>query len=284
MRMPLPRLLVATALPLLIFGCAHKSLSGSDLDRVTRPAFVSRIEEGAGPKALVFRYDGTYGAKLKKLDPKEADRRLAARMERGNEKEKLPGVSRFEVSEGLRSKVLALLPREAPWSNAVDPISVATALESFLVEEVPANAPDYELLRPYGADAVVEFVIEDYGMRSSNGHAGTYVVGYGRMFMLDGGTLWRRSFTADQIDAKMAHVDPFRVGKDPNVYRLELMTLLDGVAQQFAKDLNPPRAGPPPTPSGNDLQGDDGSNNTGRENDQKKKKQQADDDDLPDPI
>ncbi len=213
-------------------GCAHRSVSGSTLDRIERPAFISRIEEGAGPKAWVFREDGSYGAKLKKLDPKEADRRLTVKL--------LKGMTRFEISEGLRAKTLSLLPREVPWTSAVDPAQVASALESFLVEEVPANPPDYNLLKPLGADAVVEFVIEDYGMRSKNGRAGTYIEGYGRMFFLEGGgDVWHRSFRVDQLEAPGPAVDPFRVAKDPTLFRTELTTLLDAVVVQFAKDLTP---------------------------------------------
>ncbi len=45
----------------LVTGCASQQLSGASLDRVARPAFISRIEEQAGPKSLVFREDGAYG-------------------------------------------------------------------------------------------------------------------------------------------------------------------------------------------------------------------------------
>ncbi len=228
-------------------GCAYQALSGGSLDRVVRPAFISRIEEGAGPKSLVFRDDGSYGPKLKKLDPKEADRRLAAKLGKG--------MTRFEVSEGLRTKTLALLPQERPWTQPADPARVASTLQSFLVEEVPANAPDYDLLKPLGVDAVVEFVVESYGMRSKGGRAGAFIEGYGRMFFLDGGgTVWRRAFRADQVDSLSPHVDPFRVAKEPEgppVFRTELTTLIDAVAAQFATDLNPPnRLGGSSSPPG----------------------------------
>lgn len=214
-------------------GCASVQLSGSDLDNVSRPAFISRIEEGAGPRAEVFQDDPAYGGKLKKLEPKEADRRLQVKLTQA--------VSRFEVSDRLRATTLAKLPREAPWTNVVDAAQVASVLESFLVEEVPANPPDYELLRPLGADAVVEFVIQRYGMRSTGAHAGAFVEGYGRMFRLDGPTLWRRPFRMDGIDLGRPHLDPFRVGKDPELFRKELTSMLDAVADAFAKDLSPQR-------------------------------------------
>lgn len=223
-------------------GCAHRPLSGADLDRVFQPAFVARIDEGAGPRSRVFQQDSAYSEKLKKLEPKEADRRLQVKLGKG--------MSRFEVSETLRAKLLAGLPQQAPWTNLVDPAAVARELQSFLVEEVPANPPDYDLLRPLGTDAVVELVIEDYGMRSSGGHAGSFIEGYGRMFLIDGRKeLWRRSFRADQLDSGSPHVDPFRVGKDPNVFRTELSTLIEGVAALFARDLSPAeRKGSPPPP------------------------------------
>ncbi len=278
MRQPLVVSTLALCSVLLASGCVHKSLSGTSLDRVVRPAFISRIEEGAGPKALVFREDASYGSKLKKLEAKEADRRLQVKLTKG--------VSRFEISDGLRAKTLAQLPSERPWSQTVDPAAVATELSSFLVEEVPANAPDYELLRSLGADAVVEFVIEDYGMRSKNGRAGTYIAGYGRLFFLDGGEVWRRSFYADQVEAGSPHVDPFRVAKEPTLFRTELVTLIDGVATQFAKDLNPPDRRGPLTPSGDgELPAADEAPKS-KEGDPTPKEKKPADDDLPapDPI
>ncbi|MBI3183179.1 MAG: hypothetical protein HYZ28_13665 [Myxococcales bacterium] len=254
-------------------ACAHRPLAASDLDRVRRPAFISRIDEGAGPKARVFREDGSYSGKLKRLEPKEADRRLQVKLSKG--------MTRFEVSETLRATVFAGLPQEHPWNNVVEAAEVARELQSFLVEEVPANPPDYELLRPLGADAVVEFVIEDYGMRSTGGRAGTFIEGYGRMFTLAGrGELWRRSFRADQIDSGSPHVDPFRVGKEPAQFRLELTSLIDGVAAQFSKDLNPPGRSPRLAPEGAERAGPDDSNRTGKET---PVKPPAKDDELPDP-
>jgi hypothetical protein len=221
--------LIRVAAALSICGCAHRQLASGDLNRVQRPAFVSWIADGAGPKAGVFREDSAYEGKLKRLDAKEADRRLQAKLAKG--------MSRFETSDRLRAVALANLPRERPWINTVDPASVASALESFLVEEVPANPPDYELLKPLGADSVVEFVIEDYGMRSSGGRARAYVSGYGRMFLLGSSELWHESFRTESAEAP--GLDPFQVGQEPELFRAELAKLLDSVALQFARDLNP---------------------------------------------
>ncbi|MBJ6762187.1 hypothetical protein JGU66_15545 [Myxococcaceae bacterium JPH2] len=219
-------------LGLLISGCATQRLAGADLDSVQRPAFISRIEDGAGPRSVVFRDDDSYGGKLKKLEPKEADRRLVVKLQKA--------VTRFEISERLRVNTLTQLPREAPWTQTVDPAQVASSLESFLVEEVPANAPDYELLSPLGADTIVEFVIQDYGMRSKGGRAGAFVEGYGRMFSLSGRSeVWRRPFHVDQVVAGAPHLDPFKVGKEPELFRIAVTAMLDEVAATFVKDLTP---------------------------------------------
>ena len=214
---------------LCLGGCAHRPLSSDGLRQVHRPAFVSWIEDGAGPKSRVFREDPSYQGKLKRLDPKEADRRLQVKLANA--------ISRFETSDRLRAVALANLPKEPPWTSAVDPAKVASALESFLVEHVPANPPDYELLKPLGADSVVEFVIEDFGLKSADGRATAYVSGRGRMFVLDGSELWRQSFRLEQPN--QPGLDPFRVAEEPEVYRSELSRLLDAAALQFAGELNP---------------------------------------------
>jgi hypothetical protein len=246
-------------LALLTVGCASQRLAGADLDRVARPAFISRIELDAGPRSLVFREDGAYKGKLKKLEPKEADRRLQAKL--------AAAVTRFEVSERLRVNTFRQLPRERPWVDTLDPARVATLLESFLVEEVPANAPDYDLLTRLGADTVVEFVIQDYGMRSDDGRAGAYMRGYARMFKINGREeIWRRPFQVDRVSEGAEHLDPFKVGKDPSLFRQELTAMLDVIAGQFAQELSPPdRKGSAPLPEGSELSGPDGVNSPGRE-------------------
>lgn len=247
---------------MLALACGHRRLSGSELDRVQRPAFISRIEDEAGPRAWVFREDGAYGGKLKKLDAKEADRRLAVKLQRG--------LTRFELSDRLRATTLSGLRGESPWTNTLDPASVATVLESFLVEEVPANPPDYELLRPLGVDAVVEFVISDYGMRSRNGRAGAYFKGYARMFFLDGGEAWRHPIDEDELELSTPHLDPFAVGKSPELYRARMVALVDRLAKRFITELSPKdrRGSPPPAkPASRELSAPpDDTNKTGKEN------------------
>lgn len=243
-------LLWVAALGLLGTGCSHVPLSGSDLDRVAHPAFVSRIDEGAGPDSHVFQDDGSYSAKLKTLSRPEADRRLRLKL--------VKAITRFEVSDRLRADTLAFLPRERPWTHVVEPAQVASALESFLVEEVPAHEPDYALLKPLGADAVVEFVVERYGMRSDGGKAGAFVKGYGRMFRIDDGQeIWREKFSRDALDEGLSSLDPFWVGKKPELFRAQMDQLLDEVARGFAKELSPEgrKVGAPLPPGAGELQG-----------------------------
>jgi hypothetical protein len=217
---------------LFLSGCASQRLSGGDLDAVKRPAFISRIELEAGPHSRVFREDSAYREKLQKLEPKEADRRLQTKL--------TAAVTRFEISERLRVTTFRQLPREQPWLHTVDPARVASVLESFLVEEVPANAPDYDLLAPLGADSVVEFVIQDYGMRSKKGSAGAYMRGYARMFWLKNKVeIWRQPFKLDRVEEGAEHVDPFKVGKEPSLFRQQMTELIDELSARFAQDLTP---------------------------------------------
>jgi hypothetical protein len=228
-------------LALLAVGCSTRRLSGADLDRTRRPAFISRIEIEAGPHSFVFREDGTYKEKLKKLEPREADRRLQAKLE--------AAMTRFEISERLRVYTLSQLPQERPWVNTLNAAHVASVLESYLVQEVPANAPDYDLLTPLGPDTVVEFVIESYGMRSKGGRAGVFIRGYGRMFRLSNRSeVWRRPFHVDRVREDTPHLDPFKVGKQPQLFRQELRSALDVIVARFVEDLNPEdrTGGPPP--------------------------------------
>ncbi|MET0401459.1 MAG: hypothetical protein ABW123_03610 [Cystobacter sp.] len=219
-------------LAFLLVGCSSKRLSGSELDQVRRPAFLSRIELRAGPHSTVFQGDGSYRNKLKTLSAAEADRRLEAKL--------ASSMTRFELSERLRVTTFRQLPREQPWVNTVDPARVASVLESFLVEEVPALAPDYNLLKSLRVDAVVEFVIQDYGMRSKGGRAGAYLKGYARMFWLEGrAELWRHAFELDEVDGGLEHLDPFRVGKEPSLFRARMTDLVDVLASRFADDLSP---------------------------------------------
>jgi hypothetical protein len=213
-------------------ACSHTQLSGADLDRVQRPAYVGRVAEGAGPKGEVNSTDATSQAQL-----------VGA----------LNGsVGRFEMSERLRSQVANALHTEKPWSSAVPAAQVASALETFLVERVPAVPPNYSLLKPTGADAVVELVIEDYGVRQEGATVQTYLRGSARMFLLaDGSDLWRTSFERVAGAQGLAALDPSALAKDATPYGEQMRVLLDGTAQALALELTPPgRRGGRPTPAG----------------------------------
>lgn len=239
------------ALSVLLLGaaCAHQSVSRSDLDRVAAPAFISRVQPGAGPRSDVFRKDASYLPRLEKLSVDEADRRF--------EKKLLKGMGRFEVSERLRATTFAQLPKDPPWTDAVAQAKVAEIFQTYLLEEQSGVVPDYSRVREVGADSVVEFVIEEYGMRSAKGRAGGYLKGYGRMFTVDGRELWRREFKIDRLAEGEAALDPLEVAKDPSIWRNQMHAMLDAVAAQLAKDLAP--AGAPardrarPSPPAEDV-------------------------------
>jgi hypothetical protein len=229
-------------------GCAHKPLSAQALDDTKLVAFISRIEDEAGPKSNVFRNDGSYRDRLKRLDDKEGDRRLGNALTVGSyEKAKNSNelelthhtISRFEIADSLRSNTLADLPKQAPWNDVVHPVEVARVLESFLVHEVPANAPDYERLAALGADTVVEIVIEEYGMRSEGGKAGTYMVGFARMFRINGPELYKRRFYSDDLKAGLEPLDPFAVRKNTELFGARIKQTVLAISEQVAKDLTP---------------------------------------------
>jgi hypothetical protein len=222
----------------LVVGCAHSPLAPSALESIERPAFIARIEEGAGPKSVVFRDDfASYAQRLKKLDAKEADRRLTLKLEKGTDSER--SISRYQVADTIRAQVESELPKSAPWNRFASPTQVATLLESFLVEEVPANAPDISRLAPLGVDSIVEVVVEDYGLRSQGGKAGIYLYGVAQMYRVSGGVLYRRTFFSDELRAGLEGLDPFEVAKHPALFANRLKTMLTMIAHQIALDLSP---------------------------------------------
>jgi hypothetical protein len=214
-------------------GCSHAQLSGADLDRVQRPAYVGRVAEGAGPKA-----QGAPGG----VEPTEAQ--LVTAMN--------AAIGKFEVSERIRSQVAVALRAEKPWSNAVPASHVASALETFLVERVPAVPPDYNRLKPTGADAVVELVVEEYGLRPEGGGNQSFVRGYARMFLLaDGTELWRTDFQRSGAAQGLPTLEPAAVQSNAAPYGDQMRVLLDATATALAQELMPPgRRGGRPTPAG----------------------------------
>ncbi len=237
------RLAVASVLTLGLAGCAHANLEGSDLDQVKHPAFVSRVADEAGPRVNVYRSDSAQASKLGGTSPADADKKLEESLK--------PVLSRFEAAERLRSHVHAAIQTEKPWSQAVPPSQVASALETFLVQEVPGNAPDYGRLKPLGADSVVEFVIEEYGVRTEKGVPQTWVRGTGRMFRLDGGEMWRTGFSGTSTEAGLQPLDPAALASNPRPFHEQMVAVLDSVSVRLARQLSPTnRAGGGPTPPG----------------------------------
>ena len=238
------RLAVASVLTLGLAGCAHANLEGSDLDKVQHPAFVSRVADEAGPRVNVYRSDSAQAAKLGGTSADAADRKLEESLK--------PVLSRFEAAERLRSHVHAAIQTEKPWSQAVPPSQVASALETFLVQEVPGSPPDYTRLKPLGADSVVEFVIEEYGVRTEKGVPQTWVRGTGRMFRLgDGGELWRSGFSGTSTEAGLQPLDPAALSANPRAFHEQMVAVLDAVSVRLARQLSPTnRAGGGPTPPG----------------------------------
>jgi hypothetical protein len=225
------------AVALLVVGCAHQPLSAQGIEVVQRPAFISRIVEGAGPKSTVFRDDSSWAPRLKKLDAKEGDRRLTLKLEKGSDTERT--LSRFVVADTLRSQVLSELPRSPPWTKVAPTTQVAALLESFLVDEVPANEPDVSRLKPLGIDTIIEIVVEDFGLRSAGGKAGVYLYGYARLYQPGGDVLYRRAFFSDELRAGLEPLDPFEVNKHPAIFATRLKAILLAVAHQIALDLSP---------------------------------------------
>jgi hypothetical protein len=227
------RLRTLSLATLLALGCSHAQLSGADLDRVHRPAYVGRVAEGAGPKAP----GGQSGT-----DASEAQ--LVTAMN--------AAIGKFEVSERLRSQLASALKSEKPWSNAVPASQVASVLETFLVERVPAVPPDYDRLKPTGADAVVELVVEEYGLRPQGARSQTFLRGSARMFLLaDGSELWRSEFQRSGETQGLPPLDAASLQANAAPYGDQLRALLDATAVALAQELTPAgRRGGRPTPAG----------------------------------
>ena len=244
------RLVLACCVALVSLGCAHVPLSGADLDQIKKPAILSRVAPGAGPKAKVFSQDDSYAATLaksaSKKTPAEFDAILADRLLNGYKNEKkgkaaidIPSITRFEISDTLRAQTLEDLPKEFPWTRTASPAEVSSVLESLLVEEVSAPEPDYSRLLPLGIDWVLEIVVEEYGMRSEKGRAGVYLVGNARLFKIGGGEAYHRRFFSDDVRAGIEHLDPFLTAKDPTLFRDRMRQMLESIAAQLAKDMVP---------------------------------------------
>ena len=91
---------------------------------------------------------------------------------------------------------------------------------------MPGAAPDYARLKPLGADSVVEFVIEEYGIRAEKGVPQTWVSGSGRMFRLSD--------------------DPSTLSGNARPFKDQMVAVLDAVSVRLARQLSP-GATPPGT-------------------------------------
>lgn len=211
-----PLCLLTLTVGALLPGCAHRPLSADGLQKVQTPAFVSRVLTEAE-----VRVSGVDRAATQQVTEV-----LRAR------------VGRFEVAERLRAFTTARLPPAPPWTNAVPPAQVAGLLQSFLVEEASRRPPDYAPLREAGADAVVELIVESYGLRGSSAKSGVVLEGYARLKTLSGRTLYRRNFRADALASGLAPLDARLVAQSPDLFRNQLNRLLEGVAAQVAQDLS----------------------------------------------
>ena len=138
-------------------GCAHAPLSAESASRMQHPAFVVRVSPAG---------------------------------------EGLEGVVRFELAERLRAGLFQSLPRKAPWTGRVDPLAVMNALQLLLVQDESARPLEYANLRPLGADGVVDLEVRRWGLRR-DAKTGDSVFAEleGRVFLLDGGGLWRGSLS-----------------------------------------------------------------------------------------
>ncbi len=209
-----------------ICACSHTTqLSSPELDHVQRPAYVGRLAEGAGPKAQGVS---------------QSETELLAAMN--------AAIGKFEVSERIRSQLAVALHTEKPWSNAVPASQVASALETFLVEREPPVPPDYNRLKPTGAHAVLEVVVEEFGLRQEGTTAQSYLRGYARLFLLaDGTELWRAEFQRSGGSQGLRPLATTGLSSNAGPYGDQLRALLDASALALAYQLSPALASRPAT-------------------------------------
>ncbi|MCA3011276.1 MAG: hypothetical protein INH41_02640 [Myxococcaceae bacterium] len=235
---------LASSVALCLVGCAHVPLSPEALATLERPAFVARVENGAGPRSSAYRDDASrYAAGLANRDPREADRQLALVLDKGTDTDR--ALNRYQLADTLRAQVLAELPKRRPWDRVASPAQVASLLESFLVDEQPAREPDLARLAPLGVDSVVELVVEEFGLESRGGKAGVYLVGFARLVRLGGQALYRRAFFSRELSVDLEPLDPVELESKPSRFGNRLRSMLLAIARQLAVDLSPA-----PTPAG----------------------------------
>ena len=206
-------------------GCAHKQLDTGSLDEVERLAIVARVT--ADPQVEAARVDPREGRAYPTATPEEADQALAAELKKQ--------VSSFELEERLRSAIVGRLPATPPWSNAMPSVEVATALDALLVED-RSGPPDYEALLAHGSNAVLEIEIERFGLHRVGTKTGLYLEGRGRLFKIEGGTLWKAPIKFDDaraLEGESLDVVALRKGG----YRDALIDLIGRVGETVAQEL-----------------------------------------------
>jgi hypothetical protein len=170
----------------VLAACAPKRLEPGSLRDVHRLAILVRVE--SGPTVEAAKVEPREGRAFPQATPEEADRRLA---------EALGGqVGGFEVEERFRAALLAKLPPSPPWTEVMSPVEVATALDALLVRDRTAPI-DLGALARAGADAVLLLQVREFGVHRVGQKTGLFARGEGRLFKMDGTTLWKASLDLD---------------------------------------------------------------------------------------
>jgi len=223
------RILAVAALTCsVVTGCSgHRRLDVDKLQRLQRIAIVARVSS-AGPRVDVATVEPREGRAFPTSSPEQADKALAAALERQ--------VKAFELRERLRVAMQGNLPASRPWTNVMPAVEVATALDALLVEDRSGEL-DYAALKQYGGDAVLELAVHEYGLRHRNGKTTLYVKGQGRLFTLEGSELWRFPFSPDD-EQFQPEVEVDVVALRDGGYRDALVELFDRIAEKLGADLS----------------------------------------------
>ncbi len=206
------------------------------LSEVHHIAVVARVERG--PSILVARTEPNGLALFPgEKDAKEVDEKIARALSRK--------MTRFQVAERLRAGLVRDLPSRAPWTHLVPAVQVSSALETLLVDHGD-DPPDFDALRPLGADAVLELAVKDFGVRRSGGRVGAWARISGHLFTLPGrDSMYRRAIELDDAREGRVEIDPLPLLRAEGGYRESLEDLLGRAASSFAEDLGGKKEKPP---------------------------------------
>lgn len=208
------------------------------LDGISKPAIVARLVDPV-PKANVFQADGSLLAKGGAKSAKAADEELAKVLHKGDPRNGMT-INRYEIVDAVASKTRHYLQKQQPWTQALPSVEVARVLETFLVEDRAQGKPNYDRLKAVGVDAVLEILLEEYGMRADKGRVGVYVIGTARLLRLDGAVLYTRAFVSDETGTDAVEgTDPNDVLARPPLFREHLQVMLTAIAETVADDVTP---------------------------------------------